>query len=291
MVVLDLDDFKDINDTHGHGAGDEVLRTVANRLTQAMRPGDTASRFGGDEFAILVEHMPSAAAADGVAARVLEAFLAPFIVNDELVFMNTSAGVVVVGADEQDLDLTELLMRADLALYAAKKAGKGRFQRYEDDLRTAMLDRVTRRTELKRAVEQNEFLVQYQPVVNIETGEIVGAEALVRWQHPRRGVVGPYDFIGLAEESGLIVELGRWVLDTACAQARLWQEPPVAGFGCASTSRAASSKRPLSWTRCATRCAGMGSPRARWFSSSPRRCCSRTEPRCRGGSPSCGTSA
>ena len=115
-------------------------------------------------------------------------------------------------------------MRADLALYAAKEAGKGQFKRYEHDLRTVMLDRVTRRKELKRAVEDHEFFLQYQPIVRVESGEVVGVEALVRWMHPRRGIVGPDEFIGLAEETGLIVELGRWVLNTACAQANAWRD-------------------------------------------------------------------
>jgi diguanylate cyclase (GGDEF)-like protein/PAS domain S-box-containing protein len=222
MLMVDLDNFKEINDTHGHGVGDAVLVAIANRLTLALRPGDTAARLGGDEFAVLVENVPDVATAEMMAARILSAFVAPVVIGDELLFVQASAGLVVNDAKDA-IGLTELLLQADLALYAAKERGKGQYQRYTPDLRTAMRDRVTRRAELQRAVLQDEFALVYQPIVVIETGEVTGVEALLRWEHPRLGTVGPYDFIGLAEETGLIVPIGRWVLNTACAQAAVWE--------------------------------------------------------------------
>ena len=226
MLMIDLDNFKEVNDTYGHGAGDTVLLTIANRLALTLRAGDTAARLGGDEFAVLVEDLPDVATAELMSARILDTFVDPVVLDDELVVVQASAGLVVTG-DGDEMGLTELLLRADLALYAAKERGKGQYQRYTPDLRTLMLDRVTRRAELQHAVLHEEFALLYQPIVQIETGEVTGVEALVRWQHPRLGTVSPDDFISLAEETGLIVPLGRWVLNTACAQAALWERGPT----------------------------------------------------------------
>jgi diguanylate cyclase (GGDEF)-like protein/PAS domain S-box-containing protein len=230
IVMLDIDDFKVINDTRGHGAGDELLIAVARRLCNNLRAGATVARLGGDEFAILVEDIADVSAAEAIASRTLHPFTAPFIVRDEEVHARASAGLAVSGDTEATLNLSELLRCADLALYAAKDRGKGQLVRYDDDLHARMLDRLALRSELQRALAAEEFFLHYQPIVTIETGEIAGAEALVRWQHPTRGLVPPTEFVELAEDTGLIVPLGRWVLDRACAQARLWADQGHGGL-------------------------------------------------------------
>jgi diguanylate cyclase (GGDEF)-like protein/PAS domain S-box-containing protein len=232
IVIIDLDDFKDINDTRGHAAGDELLAGVARRLAQNLRAGGTVARLGGDEFAILVEDIANGTEAAGFAPRVLAPFSAPFAVQDEEMLASASAGLVLTnGIGTGDADLPGLLRCADLALYAAKGQGKGQLVRYDARLHERMADRLALRSELQHALEANEFFLEYQPIVAIDSGQILGAEALVRWQHPTRGAVAPLEFIDLAESTGLIVPLGRWVLDQACAQARIWLDGGLDGFG------------------------------------------------------------
>ena len=223
MVMLDLDDFKVINDTRGHGAGDELLRQSAQRLLGAMRHGDTAARFGGDEFALLIEDAGSEQQVEDFAARIVASFAQPFELGGDPVYVHVSAGLVVAGG-RSTYTLAELLRCADLALYAAKERGKGQVLRYHDDLHARQLERLSRREDLRRGVGAGEFVLHYQPIVSLLTKTIVGAEALIRWQHPEQGLVPPLDFIELAEDTGLIVDLGRWALDAACAQAREWCE-------------------------------------------------------------------
>ncbi|MEO7746117.1 MAG: EAL domain-containing protein [Actinomycetota bacterium] len=223
MVMLDLDDFKVVNDTRGHGAGDELLRQAAQRLLGAMRHGDTAARFGGDEFALLIEDAGSAEDVEDLAGRIVASFARPFELSGDLVYVHVSAGLVVAGG-RSAFSLAELLRCSDLALYTAKERGKDQVVRYHDDLHARLLDRLSRREDLRRGVAAGEFVLHYQPIVSLLTQTIVGAEALIRWQHPAQGLVAPLDFIELAEDTGLIVDLGRWALDAACAQARAWSE-------------------------------------------------------------------
>jgi diguanylate cyclase (GGDEF)-like protein/PAS domain S-box-containing protein len=224
MAMLDLDDFKVVNDTRGHAAGDAMLREVAHRLKTTLRASTTIARLGGDEFAVLIEDLNDKSRISGLIERIMRPFRTPFVVQGDEVSVTASIGVVRSGGSEDALDFAELLRCADLALYAAKERGKGRAELYSDDLHIRMLSRATHRAELSKALENEQFELCYQPIVLIDTGEIVGSETLLRWRHPTRGLVMPDDFITTAEETGQIVELGRWVLDHACAQWRAWAD-------------------------------------------------------------------
>jgi len=230
LAMLDLDDFKMINDTRGHGAGDTMLREVARRLETTLRSSTTIARLGGDEFAVLFEDLEGESEARSMTERILEPFRTPFVLDGEDLLTSASVGVVLSGGGEVAVDFTELLRCADLALYAAKERGKARVEVYHDDLHTRMVSRATQRSELSVAMQTQQFKMHYQPVVLIDTGEIVGYEALIRWQHPTRGLVMPSEFIAMAEETGQVVELGRWVLDHACAQWRAWADLGHAGL-------------------------------------------------------------
>lgn len=219
VAFLDLDAFKAVNDTLGHHGGDLLLQGVANRLRDCIRPGDTIARFGGDEFALLLEDA-SANAAANVANRILASLDKPFELLGREVYARASIGLAVAHAT----DTTEtLLLAADTAMYAAKAGGSSRYELFEAQMRSAARERATLRSDLEGALDRGELVVHYQPVVDIGSGEVVGVEALVRWQHPTRGLLGPDEFIELAEQSGLIVSLGRWVLNAACAQAAQWR--------------------------------------------------------------------
>jgi len=229
LAMMDLDDFKVVNDTRGHGTGDAMLREVARRLETTLRSSTTIARLGGDEFAVLFEDLDDNSQARHLTERLLQPFRTPFVLDGEDLLTSASVGVVLSGGSEGALNFTELLRCADLALYAAKERGKGRVEVYHDDLHTRMVSRATQRSEIATAIQSGQFEMHYQPVVLIDTGEIVGSEALIRWRHPTRGLVMPAEFIAMAEETGQIVELGRWVLDRACTQWRAW-----AGLGHAS---------------------------------------------------------
>ncbi len=218
VLFVDLDDFKSVNDSAGHAAGDELLVAVAGRLRDQLRPGDTIARLGGDEFAVLLEDTDSAAAT--VAADRLQAALVG--VGPDGAAVAASIGIAVGAAGQHDA--AELLRSADVAMYAAKQAGKGRSAVFEPDMDAAIVGQLQLKAELTRALADSEFVVHYQPTVELTTGRMAGVEALVRWQHPDRGLVPPGDFVPLAEQSGLVVPLGRYVLTEACRQMRAWHD-------------------------------------------------------------------
>jgi diguanylate cyclase (GGDEF)-like protein/PAS domain S-box-containing protein len=227
MAMVDLDDFKLVNDTRGHGAGDSLLIEVADRLKGNFRAGVTIARLGGDEFAILLEDLRSASDTSRLVERLLRPFAAPFDIHGEEIAVTASVGLAVTGGASLVHDHAELLRCADLALYAAKERGKGCVAQYHDELHSKMMKRMTHRVELTNALESDQFILNFQPIVSIDTADIVGSEVLVRWEHPTRGIVAPSEFIPLTEETGLIVELGKWVIDSACAQWRAWTDAGV----------------------------------------------------------------
>jgi diguanylate cyclase (GGDEF)-like protein/PAS domain S-box-containing protein len=219
VLLIDLDDFKEINETLGHAAGDELLVAVGHRLADALGSEHTTARLGGDEFAALVEDVLDPVQLEQIAERVIGALAEPLRVGDSVVHSGASVGVAMA-VDATDGE--DLLRQADLALYAAKGAVKGSWRRYVAELHTAVVERIQLRVELERAVANHEFTLHYQPIVALDSGMTVGFEALVRWEHPNRGVLGPGHFIAAAEETGLIVPIGTWVLSTSIQVAADW---------------------------------------------------------------------
>jgi diguanylate cyclase (GGDEF)-like protein len=222
VLFIDLDDFKTVNDSLGHQAGDQLLIGAASRLRSCLRPEDVVARLGGDEFAVLVEDGRDAeAAAVIVARRIMDAFALPVAVGSESVSVYVSVGIST--SKRREATAEELIRDADVAMYKAKTTGKGRFQVFHPSMGAAVLERHGLKEELRLAIERRELTLYFQPIVDLDTGELVAEEALVRWEHPRRGLVGPSEFVPLAEETGLILSLGQYVLEAASRQAHAWQ--------------------------------------------------------------------
>ncbi len=217
ILFCDLDEFKNVNDSLGHSAGDELLIAVARRLAGCVEAGDTAARFGGDEFAVLVEDADRTDVHE-LADRILAALEHPFSVRGKEVSLSGSIGVATGSSPSDDL-----LRNADLAMYEAKRHGAGRHESFQPEMHTSVVERLELEAELKRAIAEDQLVVHYQPVVELASGRVAGAEALVRWRHPSRGLLPPGEFIPLAEQTGTILALGRHVLETACREAAGWQ--------------------------------------------------------------------
>jgi diguanylate cyclase (GGDEF)-like protein len=225
-MLIDLDRFKFVNDSMGHRAGDVLLMTIAARLRSALPDMDTVARLSGDEFVLILTEHDDEKLAPEIVQRLMEAVAQPVMLGSKEFFVTCSIGIAVYPTDGAGPD--SLVEHADIAMYRAKKLGRNNFQFYTPAMNEEALERVRIESALRSALERNEFVLHYQPQVNLVTGKIVGMEALIRWQHPELGVVAPSRFISVAEETGLIVPIGAWVMRTACQQNKLWHD---AGLG------------------------------------------------------------
>jgi diguanylate cyclase (GGDEF)-like protein len=228
LLYLDVDRFKHINDSLGHTVGDHLLQSVAQRLVASVRNSDTVSRQGGDEFVILLSEVRHAQDAAVAAEKVRVALTTPHYIDQHDLHLTVSIGIVVYPDD--GTEATTLLTNADSAMYHAKESGRNNYQFFRPDMNVSAIERQSLEEGLRHAVERKEFALHYQPQMNLDTGAIIGVEALIRWHHPQRGLVAPAQFIPVAEECGVIVPFGRWVLREACRQARAWQDaglPPM----------------------------------------------------------------
>ncbi len=226
LIFLDTDDFKSVNDRWGHSAGDEVLVELGRRISMCCATGETAARLGGDEFAVIIHEPESTEAIRAFAERVVEALQAPISFSHGELFLRSSLGIAVASRDNRTSGV-ELLRQADIAMYMAKSSGKGCIEVFESSAAVGLVERIALAQDMQRAVARDEFVLHYQPCVSLATGETLGFEALVRWNHPRLGLLSPDRFIGLAEENGFIRELGAWVLREATRQCALWNNRRV----------------------------------------------------------------
>ncbi|MDP3846077.1 MAG: EAL domain-containing protein [Pseudomonas sp.] len=221
LLFLDLDNFKTINDSLGHSAGDELLKEVANRLRGAVREMDTVSRQGGDEFLIVLTDVSDLAAISAVAAHVLEQLAQPFALKGMQIVTSISIGIALYPQDGDEFDL--LLKHADIAMYQAKAAGRNAYRFFDQQMNVDIIEHLNLEAGLRQALSQQQFVLHFQPIVDLHSGQLLAAEALIRWQHPEHGLMAPDTFIAVAERSGLIVEIGEWVLNEACRQLMVWQ--------------------------------------------------------------------
>ncbi|HEY7236024.1 MAG TPA: EAL domain-containing protein [Gemmatimonadaceae bacterium] len=244
VLFLDLDHFKVVNDSFGHLAGDELLAEVARRLGACLRSVDTLARLGGDEFALLLEEVREPSDAARVAERLQVALRNPMTIRDSEVFTSASIGIALSGRVE---DAPQHLLRsADLAMYRAKEHGRGRFEVFDPAMHIAAMERLRLEMDLRRAIERDQLTLHYQPVFSLSTGGIVAVEALIRWQHPERGLIAPLDFIPIAERTGLIGDIGKWVISRACQQLQAWERD----FGYAAPQSVWINISPKQFTQC-----------------------------------------
>jgi diguanylate cyclase (GGDEF)-like protein len=254
LMIIDMDGFKKLNDSLGHAVGDQLLIEVASRLRLCMRDGDTVARLGGDEFVVILEDLDegdvAATQAEGIASKILEKLCVPYALNvamgDDHVERNhiCSASIGLTLFRQHTVSSDELMIRVDTAMYEAKKAGRNTLRFFDPDMQAAVKARSDLESDLRIAIYQNQLLLHYQPQVD-SSDRVIGAEALVRWQHPQRGLVSPAEFISLAEECGLIVPLGDWVLKTACTQLAVWAgNPALAHLSLAVNVSAHQFKQP-----------------------------------------------
>ena len=225
VMFVDLDRFKNVNDTLGHAIGDTLLQQASERLSRCIRSGDTVGRYGGDEFIVILSNLDGAQDTTVVARKITEAFAAPFTLNGSQAYVTASIGIALYPGDSGDQD--ELVRDADTAMYRAKELGRNNFQFYRASMNERARDKLALENDLRGALERHEFRLFYQPKVSLGSGEITGFEALIRWQHPERGLVSPLEFVPLLEETGLIVPAGEWVIRAACAQIRAWRDAGI----------------------------------------------------------------